>query len=259
MSASTWTSTKSSGATDWPVPPGWTLHYLPTTGSTNDDARSLALAGCPDRTVVLADEQRAGRGRLGRRWIAPRGASLLLSIVLRRKTPSVFLTALCSLGVVEAIAETTGLTARIKWPNDVMIGPKKVCGILTEVLSRDDQAMTVVGIGLNVNLEPMVAGIPESGTSLSLELGRDVERATLFGVLLARLDAALALADRSFEDAIRGRWEALLWRRSQAVRVDQDGPTLYGVVEGLTSSGALRLRAPDGELIEVAIGDVIGL
>ena len=226
------------------------------TGSTNDDARELALAGCPDRTIVVADEQRNGRGRLGRRWIAPPASSLLVSLILRRPVPSILLTALCSIAVVESIADLTGLVARIKWPNDVMLGGKKVCGILTDVLSRDDQPITVVGVGLNVNLIPTAAGLPSTAGSLSSELGRNVDRAALLEALLGRIDRHLKLADEGLRSKIWSRWEALLWRRRQAVRVEQDGPTLYGVVEGLSPSGALRLRAPDGELIEVSVGDV---
>jgi BirA family transcriptional regulator, biotin operon repressor / biotin---[acetyl-CoA-carboxylase] ligase len=240
----------------WSVPSGWTLHYLPTTGSTNDDARQLALAGCPDRTIVLADEQRSGRGRLGRHWVAPRGSSLLASIVLRRRLPSILLTALCSVATVEAIEEIAGLTSRIKWPNDVMIGARKVCGILTEVLSRDERTVAVVGIGLNVDLDPAEAGLSPSATSLSAELGRRVDRGAVLQSLLRQLDSYLDLDEHPLEAQIRARWEALLWRRHQAVRVEQDGPTLYGVVEGLSAAGALRLRSPDGELVEVAVGDV---
>ncbi len=229
---------------------------MPITGSTNDDARALALDGCPDRTIILTDEQRAGRGRMGRHWVAPRGSSLLLSIVLRRRIPSISLTALCSLAVVDAINEVTGIAAQIKWPNDVMIGAKKVCGILTEVLSRDDRAITVVGVGLNVNLDPAAAGLPATGTSLSAEIGTHADRATMLEVLLHRLDRYLALDDETLRTQVGLRWESLLWRRTQAVRVEQEGPTLYGVVEGLTPSGALRLRGPNGEIVEVATGDV---
>lgn len=246
-------------STGWQAPLEWTLHYLPLTGSTNDDARDLALAGCPDRTIVVTDEQRAGRGRLGRHWLAPRGSSLLASIVLRRRIPSVLLTALCSVAVVATIKQLTGLASRIKWPNDVMIDSRKVCGILTEVLSQNDQPITVVGIGLNVNFAPAAVGVPSTATSLSAELGAPVDRAVLLDTLLRRVDGYLALDDGAMQTAIHSEWEGLLWRRSQAVRVEQDGPTLYGVVEGLTDTGALRLRAPDGDLLEIAVGDVSSL
>jgi BirA family transcriptional regulator, biotin operon repressor / biotin---[acetyl-CoA-carboxylase] ligase len=253
--ASTRTSTKNRLAR-WPAPAGWQLHYLATTGSTNDDARSLALAGAPERTIVLADEQSAGRGRLGRHWVAPPGSSLLLSIVLRRDLPSILLTALCSIAVVEAVEEVAGLASQIKWPNDVMIRGRKVAGILTEVVSREERAITIVGIGLNVNLDLSTEGLPSTATSLSSEAATQVDRIAVFDALLRRIDAYLHLDDEALGLQIRQRWEQLLWRRSQAVRVEQDGPTLYGVVEGLSATGALLLRAPDGELREVAVGDV---
>ena len=232
------------------------LHYYPVTDSTNDDARRLALGGAPERTIVLADEQRAGRGRLGRRWIAPRGSSLLLSIIFERSVPSVALTALCAVAIVDAIQVVAGLQARIKWPNDVMIDAKKVCGVLTEVLSRDERTLTAVGVGLNVNLDPASAGLPPTATSLSAETGRPLDRSVILDAVLRNIDSSLVLDDQALESSVRGRWGELLWRRWQAVRVDQDGPTLYGVIEGLSPSGALQLRAPNGELLHVAVGDV---
>ena len=235
------------------------MHYLPLTGSSNDDARALALAGCPERTIAVADEQRAGRGRLGRRWLAPPGSSILASIVLHRAVPSVLLTAMCSVAVVEAVNVTTGLAARIKWPNDVMIGDRKACGVLTEVLSQGDRAITVVGIGLNVNLALPAASLPPTATSLSAELGRPLDRRALLYEILGRIDRYLALDDAALGAAVWDRWQILLWRRKQAVRVQQDGPTLYGVIEGISSSGALRLRTPDGDLTEVAVGDVTAI
>jgi BirA family transcriptional regulator, biotin operon repressor / biotin---[acetyl-CoA-carboxylase] ligase len=163
---------------------------------------------------------------------------------------------LCAVAVVEAIEQTTGLASRIKWPNDVMIGARKVCGILTEVLSREGQAITVVGIGLNVNLDPAAAGLPATGTSLSAEAGQPVDRGAALGALLERLDRYLEWDDQTLTTEVRRRWETMLWRRAQAVRVEQDGSNLYGVIEGLTPAGELRLRTPDGDLVEVAVGDV---
>jgi BirA family biotin operon repressor/biotin-[acetyl-CoA-carboxylase] ligase len=174
-----------------------------------------------------------------------------------RELKPVELTALCSVSIVETIAEIVGLPARIKWPNDVMIGGRKVCGILTEVASRGGGAYAaVVGIGLNVNLDPAASGLPSTATSLSLETGQPVPREMIFSHLIGLLDARLRWDDATLEPWLRSRWESLLWRRRQRVTVAQDGRTLFGVVEGLAESGALLLRGDDGSTIEIVAGDV---
>ncbi|MPZ13367.1 MAG: biotin--[acetyl-CoA-carboxylase] ligase [Chloroflexi bacterium] len=241
----------------WTVPRGWSLRYFPVTSSTNDDAKQAARDGCPDRTVVFADDQLAGRGRLGRSWTAPPRSSLLFSVVLRRSLPSVLLTATCSVAVAEAIAATTGLHARIKWPNDVMVRDRKVCGILTEALGTGARPPTVVGIGLNVNLDPAATGLPTSATSLSTESGSHVSRQSVFSTLIGRLDAYVRLADDELAARIFDRWAALLWRRAQRIRVDEAGTVVEGVVVGLTPSGALQIRPADGRLREIAVGEIV--
>ena len=239
------------------MPDGWALHYLPITGSTNEDAKRAAIEGCPDRTIIAADEQRAGRGRLNRRWIAPPGTSLLFSVVLHRSLQPVCLTALCSVSVAEAIYETTGLAARIKWPNDVMLRDRKVCGLLTEVIPRGGRQVTIVGIGLNVNLDPAAVGLPPTATSLSNELGRTIPRRDLLLEILRRIDGYLALDDLILAPTIFARWEDLLWRRQQEVQVDGEGATVRGVVEGLAPSGALRVRRLDCTRVEISVGELV--
>jgi BirA family biotin operon repressor/biotin-[acetyl-CoA-carboxylase] ligase len=206
--------------------------------------------------VFLADAQRHGRGRLDRVWVAPPGSSLLCSVVIERDLPPVDLTALCSVSIAEAIAEVTGLHARIKWPNDVMVQDRKTCGILTEVVRRGGTAAAIVGIGLNVNLDPAAAGLPETATSLSHEIGAWVDRPSLLAAILARITARLARGDTALLCEVRRDWEALLWRRRQQIVVRQDGLALHGIVEGLAPSGALLLRQDDGRLVEVTVGDV---
>jgi len=213
------------------------------------------LAGSPERTIVLADEQRAGRGRLGRRWLAPPRSSLLFSIVLRRSLEAIHCTAACSVAVAEAVEQVTSLEPRIKWPNDVMVRDLKVCGVLTEVLTHGGRHATIVGVGLNVNLDPEEAGLPPTATSLAHECGTVLSRADVLRAILERLDAYLALDDAALGPTVQARWESLLWRRWQEVRIDQIGALLSGVVEGLAPSGALRIRTAAG-VVEVAVGDV---
>jgi BirA family transcriptional regulator, biotin operon repressor / biotin---[acetyl-CoA-carboxylase] ligase len=206
---------------------------------------------------VLADQQRAGRGRLGRTWTAPAGRTLLFSIVFRRPITPIYLTALCSVSIAEALHSLTGLVAKIKWPNDVMLGDRKVCGILAEAIWQQQPQITVVGVGLNVNVDPLADGLPPTATSLSQQLGYHVARYEVLQAILQQLDHHLSKSDGRLEGYIRPHWEALLWRQHQAVRIDRDGTLLHGSVEGLAASGALRLRQPDGSVIEIAVGDVL--
>ncbi len=241
----------------WRVPRGWVLTYLAQTTSTNDDAKRAALAGCPDRTVILADEQTAGRGRLGRPWLAPAGSCLLFSIVLRRRIPPIVLVVLCSVSVAEAIGADTALKPRIKWPNDVMLGDRKLCGLLAEVVGDGNARATIVGIGVNVNLDPALAGLPVTATSLSSATGRVWSRPKLLDAILTRVDALYALEPADLVQTVWPRWESLLWRRRQQVRIDASDEVFVGTVEGLAPSGALLVREQDGEVREISVGDVL--
>jgi len=237
------------------VPAGWSLRYLPLTGSTNDDAKRAARSGCPELTIFLADEQLHGRGRLGRQWQAPAGGCLLFSILLRQPVTPILLTALCSVSVAEAITECTDMAPRIKWPNDVMLGERKVCGILSEVVADARRTITIVGIGLNVNLDPAAAGLPPTATSLSNELGSSLHRGQLFAAIIRRIDQRLDQAISAPADLI-ARWQELLWRRWQEVHIDNDDGLVRGVVLGLSDSGALRVQDGDG-IREILVGDVL--
>ncbi|HEY3118797.1 MAG TPA: biotin--[acetyl-CoA-carboxylase] ligase, partial [Chloroflexota bacterium] len=216
----------------WRIPVGWQLSYRAVTGSTNDDGREAASFGSGGPVVFLADDQWAGRGRYGRSWIAPAESSLLFSILARTSLEPILLTATCSVAVAEVLREATGLAARIKWPNDVMVGERKICGVLTEVVGAAPAA-TIVGLGLNVNLALDAPGLPETATSVSAELGRPFSRQLLFERIIARIDTALRLDPAELAAATWMRWEALLWRRSQLVRVADGGQKWEGIVEGL--------------------------
>ncbi|HSJ56877.1 MAG TPA: biotin--[acetyl-CoA-carboxylase] ligase, partial [Anaerolineae bacterium] len=176
---------------------GRSLLYLPEVTSTNDLARRLAGDGAADGTVVIADYQTAGRGRLDRRWLAPPGSSLLFSLVLRPPLAShqaQWLTMACGLAVLDAVKATTGLELGLKWPNDVVAGGTKVAGILAELElqpgtpCRVDYA--IVGIGINVNLAPgdLPAELPVPAASLSSLTGGNVSRLSLLVALLATIE-----------------------------------------------------------------------
>lgn len=229
-------------------------------GSTSDAARQLGLEGAEEGTLVLADHQTAGRGRLGRRWDAPPGSSLLLSLIFRPPlAPDQVqrLTMVCGLAVVDAVATTTGLQAGLKWPNDVLVGGGKVGGILSEVELRGERVdFAVVGIGLNVNLKPgqLPEGLAVPASSLSSELGRPVDRLALLRALLQAVEQRyLALCQGA---SPHQEWAQRLTTLGQTVIVSLGEERLEGVAEGVAASGALLLRLADGQQRIILAGDV---
>jgi BirA family biotin operon repressor/biotin-[acetyl-CoA-carboxylase] ligase len=228
----------------------------PSLPSTNDAAKLEAKKGAKEGTVIIAREQTAGRGRIGRNWLSPRG-SVALSIIFY--PPLAYLPLLimvASLATANAIERVTGLKAQLKWPNDVLINSKKVCGILVESDvkgSRVDYA--VIGIGLNVNINLAdFPGIAPVATSLSHELGRYVSRRRLIQSLLAEAERLyLALGEG---DSVFRQWREQLVTLGQKVRVSSGEATCEGIAESVAPDGSLLLRQPDGNLLKVVAGDV---
>ena len=235
---------------------GQRILYYPSLTSTNDVARQEAQRGAAEGTVVVADEQTAGRGRLKRAWLSPVG-SIALSVFLRPdvvQLPSLMM--LASLAVVRSLEAVTGLKAQIKWPNDVLINGRKVCGILIESDVRGDTVnYVIVGIGVNVNLR--VADFPEISpiaTSLSGELGREVSRLSVIRRLLVEMEklySGLSAGGSLYEE-----WRSRLVTLGKRVRA-ATGDTVYeGIAESVDRDGSLRLRGPDGSLTRIVVGDV---
>jgi BirA family transcriptional regulator, biotin operon repressor / biotin---[acetyl-CoA-carboxylase] ligase len=221
------------------LPPGWTGVFFERLGSTQDEARR-APPGLT-RVIYVADEQTAGRGRLGRTWLADAGAALLASIVLDAPhgTPWRY-TSLVSLALAEAIEQVAPPAApRIKWPNDLVIDGAKIAGILAESFFNGERLRVIVGAGVNVNAAP--AGVP-GATYLAETTGRPIDRGALLRAFVGRLDAWL---DRSPE-ASRAAWQARLWGRGQRLRLLDLGADQSVVVLGVEPNGALRVRLADG-------------
>ncbi|MDP2743500.1 MAG: biotin--[acetyl-CoA-carboxylase] ligase [Dehalococcoidia bacterium] len=232
--------------------------YLAQAASTNEVAKGLARRRAAEGTVVLADEQTAGKGRLGRAWTSPPGASILLSVILRPTASQLpKLTMMAALATARAVETATGLSTRLKWPNDVMMGGKKAGGILLEAeITGERPTFAVVGIGLNVNFDVRTAPeIPETATSISLELGHDFPRQELLLALLEELESAyLALKAGG---PIREEWRARLETLGRRVRVARMmGPPEEGVAEDVDEQGQLLLRRADGSLLALSEGDV---
>ena len=239
---------------------GQNVVYLPQTGSTNDDARRLAGEGAPEGTLVITEFQSAGRGRLDRAWVAPHGSSLLLSILFRPNlAPHQVqrLTMSCGLAVAGAIQAQTGLRAGLKWPNDLLIGGAKAGGILTEIgLEGTKVDYAVVGIGLNVNLEPaqLPANLHMPTTSLSHAVGAQVARLPLLQSLLQRIEQQYLALKAGWSP--HRDWAARLITLGKPVTVTAFDSVLEGTAEDVDADGALLVRLADGRLDRVLAGDV---
>jgi BirA family biotin operon repressor/biotin-[acetyl-CoA-carboxylase] ligase len=237
---------------------GRCIRWHDSVPSTNDLALKLAEIPVPEGTVIIADEQTAGRGRLGRAWVSPRGG-VWLSVILspglpHDRVPVIGLAA--GIAAAQAIRKTTGLPARLKWPNDVLVDGKKVVGVLAESTLRADQV--VVGIGINANIAPdalgEVSGHPV--TSLQAQLGRPVQRDVLIRVLLRELDQAYAVLRSAGVPEVLRRWRELAETVGRSVRVEMPGATIHGTAFDIDEAGALLIRLDDGTVRRVVAGDI---
>lgn len=229
--------------------------------STNLEARRQAEAGAPHGACLAAEHQSAGRGRLDRRWLAPKGTCLLFSLILRPRLrlDQVFgLTSLAALAVCRAVEALSDLKPLIKWPNDVFLNGRKLAGILTEFTSRaENLEFVVVGVGLNVNLTAkQLAKLPAPAESLKAATGRPWDRAVLLARILAEASLLYnrakpeALPDMADEYAAR----SLLAGRKVTVR---DGDKVRsGIARGIDESGALLLEESSGQIQVIRHGDV---
>ncbi len=244
-----------------PVPTRFhTIDWFRTIDSTNRHLLDLARTDGPDGLVAIADEQLAGRGRLGRTWQAPVGASLLVSVLVRPSVaPEEWPTLVGAAGIaaVEVLTVLCDLPARLKWPNDVVVGDAKIAGVLAESTG----SAVVVGMGLNVTwseVPPDLAGI---ATAVSLAGGRVQPRLLLLHEWLRRLDHWLHLLehDPRGESILRHAQRARSATLGRRVRVDLTDTSFEGVAHALAPNGHLVVRADDGTRHDVSTGDVVHL
>jgi BirA family biotin operon repressor/biotin-[acetyl-CoA-carboxylase] ligase len=236
---------------------GRRLLYLTSTGSTMGDARREAEAGAPDGTVILAEEQAKGRGRFGRAWVSPAGKNLYLTLVIR---PSVdrlrSLSMVTPLAVALAVEDSTGLTPRIKWPNDVLVNGRKLSGILIESeIAGESVEYALVGAGINVNLDieqtPEIAGI---ATSVKREQGRETSREALLVAFLNRFEQLYQGAPKS--DTVLEQWRDRLDTLGREVRVTFRDQVYEGLADDVDRDGNLILAQPDGARRVIEAGEV---
>jgi BirA family biotin operon repressor/biotin-[acetyl-CoA-carboxylase] ligase len=238
------------------------------TGSTNADLLARAAAGAPEGLVLVADQQDAGRGRMGRAWVTPPRAALTFSLILRpRGVPRArhgWLPLLAGVAVAEAVRAVADVDARLKWPNDVLVGPGKLGGILAEATA----GAVVVGIGLNVSTDPEELPPPGPGalaaTSLRLAGSPSLDREGLLAEILTGLEHRYRAWDQEFNDSerygLRADYTRLCATIGRRVRVELPGGRLVtGLATGVDADGRLLVQvSPDAEL-PVAAGDVVHL
>jgi BirA family biotin operon repressor/biotin-[acetyl-CoA-carboxylase] ligase len=244
---------------------GRTLYVLPETSSTNDDLKRLAARHAPEGTVVVADHQTKGRGRLGRSFVSPPGVGIYLSLLVYPRVELSRLsqlTLLVAVATAETLAEISGLAIHLKWPNDVEIGGQKVSGILTEAIMQPTVSPAVIiGIGINVNneLEHFPPGLQNRATSLALTAGQHFSRMQIIARLLSHLEDLYGSWQQTGIAPVLERWLHYGSIVGRAVRFSDADATRRGVVIGLDEDGALLVETDAPALQRIHSGEIIFL
>ena len=234
--------------------------YLETTDSTNTRARELANRGTPEGTLVMAEEQTAGRGRKGRVWHSPEKGGIYLSLILRPKISPLEapkITLLAGIAAAESILSLADIDVHIKWPNDILIGKRKVAGVLTEIASDLDEVSHVVtGLGINANVREFPPELQDVATSLALEIGRPVDRAALVRAFLEPYEHYYTIFLQGRTDVLLERWKALSRTLGSRIAVEISGKRITGMARDIERDGSLMLETPDGKTHRVFSGDL---
>lgn len=239
----------------------WNIIHLEQIDSTNTEARRQAMQGIAEGLVITAEKQTAGKGRRGRSWESPEGENLYFSMLLRPEVPidkTPMLTLIMALSVAKAVNKFCGLDPLIKWPNDLVLSGKKICGILTEMHMSESQIEDViVGTGINVNQELFSSELVDKATSLLLESNRKLDKKQLLEVVLVEFamlyETFLEVQDLSF---IQEEYNGRLVNRNKEVLVLEPGNEYQAVARGINSKGELLVVKEDGSEEAVYAGEV---
>jgi BirA family transcriptional regulator, biotin operon repressor / biotin---[acetyl-CoA-carboxylase] ligase len=241
---------------------GRDIRVFQETTSTNDVADKLGRDGVKEGVVVFAESQTRGRGRLGRNWVSARGKGLWFSVLLRpalAPDAATQMTVASATAMARAIRQVSGLEAEIKWPNDILVNERKICGILTEMTAELDKINYIVlGIGVNVNFAPsdFLGELRKTATSLAIEAGRRFQRSAVATAILRELDRDyVRLREGQFE-ALAGEWEANCTTIGRNVEIACGARVVNGRAESLDPEGALLVRTQHGHLERIIGGDV---
>lgn len=237
------------------------IEYWEEIDSTNNRVKRLGEEGALNGTLVTADCQTAGRGRRGRSWVSDKGTGIWMSLLLRPDIPPVsasMLTLAAALAVAAGIGEATGLNARIKWPNDIVIRKRKVCGILTEMSAESDHVhYVVIGIGINANTKQFPQDLQNKATSLYLEGGKTVIRSHIITLVMAAFnryyESFLKTGDLSL---LLDEYQGKLANKGQEVLVMSAGGDYKGFCLGVDETGELLVQMQDGTVKRVVSGEV---
>ncbi|KAF0144705.1 MAG: BirA family transcriptional regulator biotin operon repressor / biotin-acetyl-CoA-carboxylase ligase [Nitrospirae bacterium] len=242
---------------------GREIIFFESIGSTNTAALELAEKGAPHGTVVIADRQAKGKGRLGRTWVSPPRSNIYMSVILRPEIETedaTLLTIMAAVSCAKGVMKSTGLKAEIKWPNDLMISSKKLGGILTEMKSDPDGIVfAVIGIGINVNSKtkkdfpPDIRGI---ATSIREELGKIQSRTFIIAEILKETEHWYRVLLTGGRKPLFDEWKRLSSTLGRKVRVTAGDNVFTGVAEDIDRGGMLILRLPSGMLKKISSGDV---
>ncbi len=236
--------------------------YYRTIESTNTEANKLASEGAPHGTVVIAEKQTGGRGRMGRIWHSPSAGNIYISIILRPDIPpylSPQFTLAAGVGVAETVEDITGIKPELKWPNDLLFNRKKFCGVLTELNSETDRVNSII-VGIGINLNSDLDNYPESLrgeiTTLKIATSREYNRNEFILKLLMKLqDVFITLTDKGFP-AIKTKWEKYFCMNDEIVIISSQRERLKGRAVGIDNSGAFLLRLFNGRIVRILSGDV---
>lgn len=235
--------------------------FLEETNSTNTQAKILAAEEAANGLLVVAEQQSMGKGRRGRSWSSPRGNGIWMSLLLKpaiKPSSASMITLVAALATAKAVKEQTGLEAKIKWPNDIVVNGKKICGILTEMSSELDYIhYIIIGIGLNANTKEFPKELQEVATSLYLEAKREVGRSQLIACIMEFFEAYFMQFEK--EETLSGflkEYNSLLVNQEQEVRVMEPQREYHGVALGIDQEGALLVRLSDNTVKRVVSGEV---
>ncbi len=238
---------------------GKKIYSYEEVGSTNDLARQLGISGEKEGSVIIAEHQAKGRGRLGRKWVSPRGKGACFSVILR---PDILprevslVTLFSALSVVKTIREMINLPAFIRWPNDIMVNARKLCGILTELDGETDKInFVVVGIGININTKREL--LPPGATSVSAEKGSEVSRLEFVKAILINLDRYYRIFKRGKVEEILGEYKKLSTVLDRRVQINYHNRLISGHAVDVDKEGALIVRLDSGFNERVLAGDVV--
>ena len=238
---------------------GHPLYYCNTTSSTNNDAKTHALNGDPEGTLIVANEQTAGRGRFDRRWFTPKGSGLAVSFILRSKLSNHQISQIPMLGglaTAYAIEQLCNISPKLKWPNDIWIEQKKIAGILVETSYTENlPEWQILGVGINVNSRPLKVTNPSYDVSCLADIiGHKVDRVNLLQQLVHNVGLLYSQLD---QNSIREEWQnRMLWKNQYIEVIDSGHNPIEGIALGIESNGALIIQLSNGDQLKIYSGEI---